>query len=130
MRMASASLDEHPTARWLIVAGALPERFLRGLLHPVHRRRRELALVVADPTRVFLWKRGPEWYRRQGILLKTLRRTRLEALTVNPLAPQSHRFDSARLRGLLEEAIPDVPVFDVMHADGEQDGSRRRRAPA
>ncbi len=29
-------------------------------LHPLHRRRRELVLVVADPTRVFLWKRGPE----------------------------------------------------------------------
>lgn len=107
-------LDEHPRARWLVVAGALPDRFLRGLLHPVHRRRRELVLVVADPTRVFLWKRGPEWYRRQGVVLQTLNRIALEALTVNPVAPQSHSFDSARLRGLLEEAIPGVPVFDVL----------------
>ncbi|MGP0103013.1 MAG: hypothetical protein ACLPUT_15520 [Solirubrobacteraceae bacterium] len=110
-------LDENPAARWLVVAGALPDRFLRSLVHPVHRRGRELALVVSDPTRVFLWKRGPEWYRRQGILLKTLKRIELEALTVNPIAPQSHRFDSAQLRALLEEAIPDVPVFDVLHAD-------------
>jgi hypothetical protein len=110
-------LDEHPAARWLIVAGALPDRFLRSLLHPVHRRRRELALVVADPTKVFLWKRGPEWYRRQGILLNTFDRIELEAITVNPLAPQSHRFDSIQLRALLQEAIPDVPVFDVLHAD-------------
>lgn len=110
-------LDEHPTARWLIVAGALPDRFLRSLLHPVHRRRRELALVVADPTKVFLWKRGPEWYRRQGILLNTFNRIELEALTVNPLAPESHRFDSVQLRALLREAIPDVPVFDVLHPD-------------
>lgn len=107
-------LDEHPRARWLVVAGALPDRFLRGLLHPVQRRRRELALVVHDPTRVFLWKRGPEWYRRQGILLQTLGRIELEAITVNPIAPQSHRFDSAQLRGLLEAAIPGVPVFDVL----------------
>jgi len=107
-------LDEHPTARWLIVAGALPDRFLRSLLHPVHRRGRELVLVVSDPTKVFLWKRGPEWYRRQGILLRTLRRIELEALTVNPVAPQSHSFDSAQLRALLAEAIPDVPVFDVL----------------
>jgi hypothetical protein len=110
-------LDENPSARWLIVAGALPEQFLRSLVHPVHRRGRELVLVVADPTRVFLSKRGPEWYRRQGILLKTLKRIELEAITVNPLAPQSHSFDSAQLRGLLEAAIPDVPVFDVLHAD-------------
>jgi hypothetical protein len=110
-------LDEHRDAHWLIVAGALPDRFLRGLVHPVHRRRRELVLVVADPTRVFLWKRGPEWYRRQGILLQTLRRVELEALTVNPIAPESHGFDSAELRGLLAQAIPDVPIFDVLHPD-------------
>ena len=110
-------LDENPLARRLTVAGALPERFLRSLLHPLRHRRRELTLVVADPTRVFLWKRGPEWYRQQGIHLQTLKRIELRALTVNPLAPESHRFDSATLRAALEEAIPDVPIFDVRHAD-------------
>jgi hypothetical protein len=110
-------LDENPGARWLIVAGALPERFLRGLLHPVHKRRRELVLVVGDPTKVFLWKRGPEWYRRQGVVLRTLNRIALEAITVNPVAPQSHRFDSAELRGLLAQALPDVPIFDVLHPE-------------
>ncbi len=110
-------LDENPKARWLIMAGALPDRFLRSLLHPVHHRRRELVVVVADPTRVFLWKRGPDWYRRQGIHLRTFDRIELEAITVNPVAPQSHRFDSAQLRGLMQEAIPDVPVFDVLHPD-------------
>jgi len=110
-------LDENPSARWLIVAGALPERFLRGLLHPVRKRRRELVVIVADPTKVFLWKRGPEWYRRQGVALRTLNRIALEAITVNPVAPQSHRFDSAQLRSLLAQAIPDVPIFDVLHPD-------------
>ena len=110
-------LDENPSARWLIVAGALPDRFLRGLLHPVHHRRRELVLVVADPTKVFLWKRGPEWYRRQGVVLQTLNRIALEAITVNPVAPQSHRFDSAQLRALLAQAIPDVPIFDVLQGE-------------
>ena len=110
-------LDENPAARWLVVAGALPDRFLQSLLHPVQRCRRDLVVVVTDPTKAFLWKRGPEWYRRQGILLKTLNAIELEALTVNPVAPQSHRFDSEQLRGLLAEAIPDVPIFDVLHAD-------------
>jgi hypothetical protein len=110
-------LDENSGARWLIAGGAVPERFLRSLLHPVHKRRRELVLVVADPTKVFLWKRGPEWYQRQGVMLRTLRRIALEAITVNPVAPQSHRFDSAQLRSLLAQAIPDVPIFDVLDPD-------------
>jgi hypothetical protein len=99
------------------VAGALPERFLRSLLHPLRHRGRELALVVGDPTKVFLWKRSPGWYRRQGVHLWALERTALGALTVNPIAPQSHGFDSAELRARMAEAIPDVPVFDVLSAD-------------
>ncbi len=110
-------LDEHPAARALSVSGALPERFLRDLLAPLRTRRRELAIVVEDPTRVFLGERGPAWFGRQGIELRTRRRIALRAITVNPVAPRSHRFDSARLRELLREAIPDVPVLDVLHAD-------------
>jgi hypothetical protein len=113
----AALLDECPDARWLLVAGALPERFLRSLLHPLRHRGRELALVVGDPTKVFLWKRSPAWYRRQGVHLWALERTALAALTVNPVAPQSHAFDSAELRARMAEAIPDVPVFDVLSAD-------------
>jgi hypothetical protein len=120
-------LHANPGARWLIVAGALPDSFLRSLLQPVRRRRRELVLVVADPTRVFLAERGPEWYRRQGVQLETLNAIKLEALTVNPVAPQSHRFDSAQLRALLQETIPDVPIFDVL--DPHYPG-RRQPAPA
>jgi hypothetical protein len=117
-------LDANPTARRLTVAGALPESFLRELAHHTRRRGRELVIVVADPTTVFLRDAGPAWLRGQGLELRALARTELVAITVNPVAPRSHRFDSARLRGLLEAAIPDVPVLDVMHP-----GSRRH-APA
>jgi hypothetical protein len=119
-------LDANPNARWLTVPGAVPDRFLRSLVHPVHHRRRELVVVVGNPTKVFLWKRGPEWYRRQGVDLQTLNEIQLEALTVNPIAPQSHRFDSVQLRSLLQEAIADVPIFDVLHPDYTAD---RQPAP-
>jgi hypothetical protein len=108
-------LDEHPTARRLIVAGALPESFLRGLLTPLQRRRRELEIVVSDPTRVFLSQQGPAWYTREGVHLSTLERIALRAITVNPVAPQSHSFDSVELRIRLRAALgDDPPVLDVM----------------
>ena len=37
----------------------------------------------------------------------------LRALTVNPVAPHSHAFDSKHLRRLLRKAIPSVPILDV-----------------
>ncbi len=110
-------LAANPTARWLIVEGALPEAFLDGLLRAVRRGARELVVIVSDSTRVFLTGRGPDWYRRQGVHIQALRPIELKAITVNPVAPQSHRFDSARLRALLQETIADVPIFDVLHPD-------------
>jgi hypothetical protein len=111
------ALDENPDAHWLIVAGALPDRFLRSILHAAHRRRRALTLVVSDPTRVFLSKRGPDWYARQGVAIAALEAIELLAITVNPVAPRSHTLDSAELRGLLKDAIGGVPIIDVMHSD-------------
>jgi hypothetical protein len=110
-------LDAHPNARSLFIAGALPDRFLGDLLHAAHRRRRELVLVVTDPTKVFLSKRGPAWYRAQGLTIQTQGAIELKAITVNPVAPQSHRFDSARLRASLRDALGDVPIFDVLCRD-------------
>ena len=111
----SALLGRSPGGRWLSVAGALPEAFLARLARAARRDGRELTVVVADSTRVFLSERGPDWYARHGVVLRTLHPVSVRAITVNPVAPLSHRFDSAQLRSLLEAAIPDVPVLDVLH---------------
>ncbi len=128
----AALLAEHPQADSLLIDGALSERFLEGLLaarndlSPPTRRElarggrgaerggRELRIVVGDPTKVFLSRRGPDWYRRQGLSIEVLRTIHLKAITVNPVAPQSHRFDSQQLRELIEAAVADVPVLDVL----------------
>ncbi len=109
-------LRARPGATHLLVQGALCEPFLAELLSAralVPGGRDSLTLVAADATRVFLTDHGPEWYRRQGLAIEVLAPIDLRALTVNPVAPHSHSFDSLHLRALLEEAIPDVPVLDV-----------------
>ena len=111
----AALMREHPQADTFRVDGALSERFLEGLLAArTERAQRTLRIVVSDPTKVFLSHRGPSWYRRQGLAIEVLRTIDLKAITVNPVAPQSHRFDSQELRGLIEAAVPDVPVLDVL----------------
>jgi hypothetical protein len=120
-------LAENPDARWLIVGGALPEAFVREVALAARRGGRELTLVVSDPTRVFLSEHGVEHYRRQGVSIQTLRPIVLHVLTVNPVAPQSHSFDSAHLRSLLVQAITDLPVLDVMHP--EYIGRQESREP-
>ncbi len=108
-------LDGSPQGRWLIVPGALPDSFLRELPPALRRGGRKLTIVVADPTRVFLSGRELGWYAAQGIEIRALAQTPLLALTVNPLAPQSHTLDSERLQALLGAAIPGLAIFDVLH---------------
>jgi len=111
----AALLSEHPRAGTLIVDGALSERFLEGLLAARRERAgRQLRIIVADPTKVFLSRRGPRWYARQGLAIEVRHTIELMAITVNPLAPQSHRFDSLELRELIEAAVSEVPVLDVL----------------
>jgi hypothetical protein len=104
-------LRAHPAASCLVLRGALTEPLLRALLGAA--RGRALQLVVADSTKIFLAERGPAWYRRQGLVLSVLAPIRLCALTVNPVAPRSHSFDSPCLRTELEAVVPRVPVLDV-----------------
>jgi hypothetical protein len=111
----AALLREHDRADTLLVEGALGERFLQGLLAARKERAgRELRIVAGDPTRVFLSQRGPRWYARQGVSIEVRETIALKAITVNPVAPQSHRFDSQTLRELIESAVADVAVLDVL----------------
>jgi hypothetical protein len=111
----AALLREHPRADTFLVEGALGERFLEGLLAARRERAgRELRIVAADPTRVFLSRRGPSWYARQGLAIGVLRTIELRAITVNPVAPRSHRFESRRLRELIAASVGDVAVLDVL----------------
>jgi hypothetical protein len=113
----AATLREHPRAHTFAVEGALGERFLEGLLAArTERSGRELRIVAGDPTKVFLSRRGPRWYARQGVSIEVLRTIELKAITVNPVAPQSHRFDSQTLRELIGSAVADVPILDVLDA--------------
>jgi hypothetical protein len=111
----AALLRKHPQASAFVVDGALGERFLDGLLAARGARSgRELRIVAADPTHVFLSSRGPRWYARQGIAIEVLQTIALKAITINPLAPQSHELDSRELRESIESAVSDVPVLDVL----------------
>ncbi|MGA8363861.1 MAG: hypothetical protein WB709_05010, partial [Solirubrobacteraceae bacterium] len=108
-------LRGHPDVSSFVIEGALGERFLEGLLTARRERaKRALKLIVGDPTKVFLSRHGPRWYQRQGLSIEVLRSIELKAITVNPLAPQSHHFDSHMLCELIATAVPDVPVLDVL----------------
>jgi hypothetical protein len=121
-------LKANPGASRLIAAGAVPEAFLGALVRIARRRGRgrNLTIVAHDSTRFFLSDHGPDWYRDQGVDITVEHPTALLAIAVNPVAPQSHRFDSAQLRSQLREAIPDTPFLDVLDPAYAAAGTRAR----
>ncbi len=107
----AALLRLHPSARALIVPGALRASFLD---HVVAARPRDaVTIVVSDPTKVFLEARGCSWYEEHGVDIRSLRPGNLLAVTVNPLAGWPHPVAAHELRRRLEVALEDVPVIDV-----------------
>jgi len=110
----AALLRRAPGARWIVLRGALCEPFAERLARAAGGR--ELTLVVADGTRVFLSRRDPAWYRAHGVRIAALGAIALRAITVNPVAPGSHRFAPDVLPRLVGEAVPGVPVLDVLGA--------------
>ena len=106
-------LARHHDARSLLVRGALGEGFLQALVGALRGRRQPLRVIVEDHTRVFLSDHPPSFYERQGVSIEVVATTDLVALTVNPVAPQSHRLDSRELRAALGAVAGDVPVIDV-----------------
>ncbi len=99
--------------RALVLRGAVCEPFMEALARV--NRGRELEIVVQDSTKVFLSRHSCQWYQRHGLALRALNPIRLLAITVNPVAPRAHRLDSARLKRLIQAAIPDIPVLDVLN---------------
>lgn len=92
----------------LYVAGAVSDKlfgFLRAQKQPVE-------LIVRDFTKIFATPETYYAFLRKGGKVKVVHRSRLLAVTVNPLSPAGFMLDSCRLREALEEALQ-IPVYDV-----------------
>ncbi len=97
--------------RAVYVAGALTERFLDILR--ADPRADAIELVVRDFTKIFVSSRSYNAFVRQGGRISVLQRSKLVAVTVNPVAPSGMVMDSDRLRDSVAEAVG-VPVYDIV----------------
>lgn len=92
----------------IFVAGAASDRLFRIL----RMQRQRAELIVRDFTRVFAGADAYYAFLREGGKVSVLHRSRLLAVTVNPLSPAGMLLDSDRLRKSMEESLK-VPVYDV-----------------
>jgi len=75
-------------------------------------------VVVRDPTCLFVEDRLLRRFERAGGTVTVLDPVRLAAVTVNPVSPEGWAFDALDFFEAVAEALPDVPVFDVVSGLG------------
>ena len=74
----------------------------------------QVTFVLRDPTRIFIDSVSWSQLRKKGLRVKVLAGIEVAAITVNPSAPGGYAFDHEELLRGVQEAIPDIPVIDVM----------------
>lgn len=92
----------------LFVAGAVSDRLFQFL----QVQEEKVELIVRDFTRVFAQPASYYAFVRKGGRVRVLHRSRLLAVTINPLAPSGLLLDSGYLQEAMEKSLS-VPVLDV-----------------
>lgn len=96
----------------IYVAGAVSDKLLQYL----RTQKQTMELIVRDFTRIFATPESYYAFLRKGCRLKVVHRSKLLAVTVNPVAPSGLVLDSGRLCEVMETALQ-IPVYDVKRMD-------------
>lgn len=93
----------------------VPGAFTQSVVADINPRKlKNITFILKDPTKIFidsiLWGQ----LRKKGLRVKVLENIQIAAVTVNPSSPGGYAFDHVELLKSVQEAIPDIPVIDVM----------------
>ena len=94
----------------IFVSGAISDNLLNNLR--IQPQSKAMTLIIKDFSKAFLSEDTYKAFVGRGGVIKVLRKTKLIAVCVNPVAPSGRRFDSDELQQKLKEIL-DVPVYDV-----------------
>ncbi|MGI6766899.1 MAG: hypothetical protein ACOX4R_06750 [Lentihominibacter sp.] len=95
----------------------IPGAFTQSAAADINPKKlKKVTFVLKDPTKIFIGATLWGQLKKKGLKVKVLENIQVAAITVNPVSPNGYLFDHAELRNAMQEAIPGIPVFDVMMA--------------
>lgn len=93
----------------------VPGAFTQSVVADINPRKlKKITFVLKDPTKIFIDSVSWGQLRKKGLTVKVLENINVAAITVNPSAPGGYAFEHEELLRGMQEAIPDIPVIDVM----------------
>ena len=78
-------------------------------------RKSSIKIIVKDSTRVFIPAGDFYILQRMGMELRVVENINIIAVTVNPYSPEGYYFEPMKLLDTMRNAVPHIPVFDVIH---------------
>jgi len=94
----------------IYVSGAITDNFLNFLKN--QKQINETEIIVRDFTRIFAQPEVFYSYIKRSGKIKVLQKTKLVAITINPVSPDGYVLNSEELKKALEEKLG-LPVYDV-----------------
>ena len=94
----------------VFVSGAISDNLLNSLR--MQPQSKNMTLIIRDFSKAFLSEDVYKTFLHRGGTIKVLRKTKLIAVCVNPVAPSGRRFDSNELQMKMKEVLG-VSVYDV-----------------
>lgn len=76
-----------------------------------------LNIIVKDSTRIFIPAPDFAILQKMGMKLKVLESINIIAITVNPYSPEGCCLEPSELLEAMRNAVPDIPVFDVIQGE-------------
>lgn len=77
----------------------------------------KLKIIVKDSTRIFIPASDFAILQKMGMRLKVLESINIIAITVNPYSPEGYCFEPSELLEAMRNAVPGIPVFDVIQGE-------------
>ncbi len=106
----SFQLDWNSSLNALYICGALTDRLLNSI--SLGKNLNGLEVIIKDFTKMFASNRTYSNFLRKGGKLSVLYKSKLIAITINPLSPNGILLDSEKIFHELKNLI-DIPVFDI-----------------
>lgn len=94
----------------LFVSGAISDAFLKMLR--TQKQIEDIVLVIRDFTKAFISEEIYNTFVKKGGRIKVLQKTKLLAVTVNPVSPKGRNLNSEELQNAIQEVLK-IPVYDV-----------------
>lgn len=93
----------------------VPGAFTQSVVADINPKNlKNITFILKDPTKIFIDSVSWGQLRKKGLKVKVLENINVAAITVNPSAPGGYAFEHEELLRGMQEAIPDIPVIDVM----------------